>query len=123
LTQLKLYLDGQQQHIKPLEPNYGTNQYITAYMSLFSGTGKHQKDEGNCIARSDYTGGYALYAYDLMPDLSEDDHFNLNRDGSLRVDMKFGTALAATINVIVYAEFENVIEIDRNKNVLFDYQN
>jgi len=40
LTQLKLYLDGQQQHIKPLEPNYRANQYITAYMSLFSGTGK-----------------------------------------------------------------------------------
>jgi hypothetical protein len=123
LTQLKLYLDGQQQHIKPLEPNYGANQYITAYMSLFSGTGKQQKDEGNFIERRDFPGGYALYAYDLTPDLSEDDHFNLNRDGSLRVDMKFGVALVATINVIVYAEFENVIEIDRNKNVLFDYQN
>ena len=92
-------------------------------MSLFSGTGKLQKDEGNLISREDYSGGYALYAFDLTPDLSEDDHFNLNRDGSLRVDMKFANPLIATINVIVYAEFENVIEIDRNRNVLFHYQN
>ena len=30
-------------------------------------------------------------------------------------------ALTATINVIMYAEFDNVIEIDRNRQVLFDY--
>jgi len=123
LTQLKLYMDGQQQHIKPLEPNFGDHQYIASYMSLFSGTGKQQKDEGNDITRTDYPAGYTLYAFDLTPDLAEHDHFNLNKEGSLRVDIKFGTALGATINVIAYAEFENVIEIDRNRNVLFDYNN
>jgi hypothetical protein len=30
-------------------------------------------------------------------------------------------ALTTTINVIMYAEFNNVIEIDRNRQVLFDY--
>jgi hypothetical protein len=92
-------------------------------MSLFSGTGKQQKVEGTDIARSDFDGGYALYAFDLTPDMSDDGHFNLTRDGSVRIDMKFGTALAQTINVIVYAEFENVIEIDRNRAIIFDYSN
>ena len=123
LTQIKVYLDGQQQHIKPLEPNFANNQYIAAYMSLFTGTGKHMKDEGNDLDRSDYPGGYTLYAFDLTPDLAELDHFNLSREGSVRVDLRFANALANTINVIAYAEFENVIEIDRNKNVLFDYNN
>ena len=124
LTQLKLYLDGQQQHhVRPLEPNFAEHQYIGAYMSLFSGTGKLQKDEGNAINRTDFPGGYAIYAFDLTPDLAEEGHFNLARDGSVRVDMKFANALPNTINVIAYAEFENVIEIDRNRNVLFDYTN
>ena len=123
LTQLKLYLDGQQNHIKPLEPNYGTNHFIAAFMSLFTGTRKQWKDEGNDITRTDYPAGYTLYAFDLTPDLAEHDHFNLTKEGSLRVDIKFGTALPLTINVIAYAEFENVIEIDRNRNVLFDYGN
>ena len=92
-------------------------------MSLFSGTGKLQKDEGNAINRTDFPGGYAIYAFDLTPDLAEEGHFNLARDGSVRVDMKFANALPNTINVIAYAEFENVIEIDRNRNVLFDYTN
>lgn len=121
LTQIKVFLDGQQQHIKPLEPNFAANQTIEAYMSLFSGTGKQQRDEGNDISREDYSGGYALYAFDLTPDLAEEGHFNLNKEGSVRVDLKFATALPNTINVIAYAEFENVIEIDRNRNVIFDY--
>jgi len=26
-----------------------------------------------------------------------------------------------TITVVVYAEFENVIEIDRNRNIIYDF--
>jgi len=123
LNQIKVYLDGQQQSVRPLEPNFREDQYISAYMSLFSGTGKQFMDEGNQIARDDYNKGYTLYAYDLTPDLGEDDHFNLIKEGTVRVDMKFGAALPNTINVIVYAEFENIIEIDRSRNVIFDYSN
>ena len=123
LTQFKVYLDGQQQSIRPLEPDYVNGQYINAYMTLFTGTGKQFIDEGNQIHRDDYAKGYTLYAYDLTPDLGEDDHFNLIKEGNVRVDMKFSVALPNTINVIVYAEFENIIEIDRSRNVIFDYSN
>jgi hypothetical protein len=41
--------------------------------------------------------------------------------GNLRVEIHFAEALAGTINVVLYAEFDNVIEIDRNRQVLFDY--
>lgn len=123
LTQLRLYLDGQQQHVRPLHLNYTTNQYLAGYMSLFSGTGKLFMDEGNQIQREDFSRGYALYAFDLTPDLAEDDHFNLIKEGNVRVDLKFAVPLPNTINVIVYAEFENILEVDRSRNVIFDYSN
>ena len=90
-------------------------------MSLFAGSGKLQKDEGNDITREDYAGGYSLYCFDLTPDLAEDDHLNLIKDGSVRIDVRFSAALPNSINCIVYAEFENILEIDRNKNIIFDY--
>ena len=121
LTQIKVFLDGQQQMIRPIEPNFATNQTIMAYMSLYAGTGKLQRDEGNDITREDYKNGYSLYCFDLTPDLAEDDHFNLAKEGNVRIDVKYGTALPNTINVIVYAEFENILEIDRNRNVIYDY--
>ena len=47
LSEIALYLDGQQQHaIRPIQPNYENGMYIRAYDSLFAGTGKLCKDEG-----------------------------------------------------------------------------
>ena len=121
-TEISIYLDGQQQHgIKPLQTDYANGQYIRAYNTLFSGTGKIFKDEGIAIVRSDYDRGYALYAFDLTADLGEDDHFNLSRQGSVRLVLKFSEALNTTVTVVAYAEFENVIEIDRNRNVIYDF--
>jgi len=90
---------------------------------LFMGSGKWMRDEGNQIPREDFPGGYALYAFDLTADLAEGGHFNLLKQGNIRLDLKFAQALASTINVIAFAEFENILEIDRSRNVLFDYKN
>jgi hypothetical protein len=121
LAQLKLYLDGQQQSFNPIDTDFVNNQFIKAYLSLFEGTGKFGKNEGVDIKRNEYSEGYTLFAWDLSPDLSDHDHLNLARVGSVRLDAKFRAALPNTINVIVYAEFESLIEIDRNKNVLCEY--
>ena len=123
LSQLKLYIDGQQGYIAPIEPDYAANNYLMAYLSLFAGTGKLFKDEGLDIAPEDYPRGYSLYAFDLTPDLGEQDHVSLIKEGNLRLEARFRTQLPHTVNVVVYAEFENIIEIDRNKHVIFNYAN
>ena len=122
LQEIGLYLDGQQQHtVRPIEPNFTTGEYIRAYSTIFAGTGKLGADEGLFVDRNDYGNGYALYAFDLTADLGEEDHFSLVRQGSVRLALKFPEALGDTVTVIAYAEFENVIEIDRNRNVVFDF--
>ena len=113
LSEIGLYLD--------IQPDFENGQYIRAYSSLFVGTGKIYKDEGLYITREDYANGYALYAFDLTADLGEDDHFSLMRQGSVRLGLTFAVALEATVTVVAYAEFENVIEVDRDRNVIFDF--
>ena len=122
-SKISLHLDGYTQPVKPLKPNFNNRQYIQAYMSLFSGTGKENRDEGNDIARDDYHNGYALYAFafDLNSNLTEEWHFNLAKQGTILIELKFGTALANTVTVVAYAEFENVIEIDPNRNIVYDF--
>jgi hypothetical protein len=53
--------------------------------------------------------------------MSEVGVFQLIKQDNLRVEIHFAEALTATINVIMYAEFDKVIEIDRNRPGLFDY--
>ena len=122
LNFLALYIDGQQVPGKPLQPNFGSNSYTRCYSSLFTSTGQIYQDEGNDLSLSDYSRGYTLYAFDLTPDLAQSGgYFNLVKSGNVRLEMRFNTALPETVNVIVYCEFENIIQIDRSRNVLFDY--
>src|SRR6218665_2566668 len=78
LSQLKVYVDGHQHFVKPLDITFANNQYINAYDTLFMGPGKWMRDEENCISREDFPGEYAQYAFDLT---AENNHFNLLRQG------------------------------------------
>ena len=62
--------------------------------------------------------GRHIPAKPLQPDFENADYIG---KGNLRVEIHFDEALAGTINVVLYAEFDNVIEIGRNRQVLFDY--
>ena len=124
LSSIKIYVDGQpQSNIKAIECDFAAHQSLAGYMSLFSSSGKFRTDSGLDISRSEYERGFTLFAYDLSPDLCEEGYFNLAREGSVRVELKFAQALQNAINVIVYAEIESIIEINREKQVLIDYSN
>jgi len=62
-----------------------------------------------------------LYALDQTPDLGEDDHFNLTKEGSVRLVLKCREALTENVTVIAYAEFQDVVEIDRYRNVIYKF--
>ncbi|XP_012286338.1 uncharacterized protein F54H12.2-like [Orussus abietinus] len=124
INYLSLYVDGIQVPSKPLQPDFTKNRlYVDAYHTLFSGTGTHFLNQGNCIDREKYPDGYCLFAFDLTPDLSanENSHWNFIRHGSVRIEVRFENALLSTVNCIIYAEYENVLEIDASRHVLVDF--
>ena len=101
LSEISIHLGGNTQPVRPLKPNYAGRQCI---LGLFSGKGKKNRDESNDITREDYPKGYALYAFDLNPDLAEE-HFNLAKQGTVRVELKFGAALPNTVTFVANVEF------------------
>ena len=53
--------------------------------------------------------------------MNGDDHHSLIKHGNLRLEIEFEDALPRSINILVYAEFENVLETTADHNILYDY--
>ena len=123
LNYLTLHVDEKQYPATPLTPNFTTHEVLRSYLQMFSATGRLYADGGIDIAPNDFLDGYAMFAFDLTPDGSHGQHYSINKRGNLRLDLKFGTALPTTTNLLIYAEFDNIIEIDKNRNILYDFTN
>ena len=110
-------VNGKEVPFRPLHLSHtaATIRYIKAYLSMFS-------DVGNGVSRDDFKDGYALYAADLTPDMcGSSDLFNVVQRRNLALNLKFTTAPTAAVNLVCYAEFENTIHIDFERNVIYDY--
>ena len=117
-------VNGEEVPFRPLQLSYtaATIRYIEAYLSMFSGTGKLFYNAGNGVSRDDFNNGYALYAADVTPDMcGSSDHFNVVQRGNLALNLKLTTVPTAAVSLVFYAEFENMIHIDCERNVIYDY--
>jgi hypothetical protein len=121
LSKISVSVDGEEAPYSPIEMDFTNNQYIRAYYTLFNGLDKAGLDSGNNISRDDFANGYTIFAFDLSPDSCNGGHFNLVKSGNLRINLNFKKALEAPVNLIVYMEHENIIEINKHRNVIFDY--
>ncbi|KAF4532710.1 hypothetical protein B566_EDAN004697 [Ephemera danica] len=69
-----------------------------------------------------YPNGYCLYAFDLSPDLSANDcHRTLRKSGAVNIEVRFKKALPQAVNLVTFAEFQNLIQIDKQRNVSTDF--
>ena len=121
LNFLALFAGGQQFPAKPLTPNFTENQYMRSFMTMFEGTGMLNENRGHDITRENYPKGFTLYAFDLTSDMAEGSHVDPIKHGSLKVEVHFDRQLPSTVNVILYCEYDNLIQFDRARNVITDY--
>ena len=92
-----------------------------AYNTLFSGTGKIYSNASLDIDQDEYPGGFALYAFDLTPDMCKSsDYFNTVQRGSLSLALTFREAAKHPLAMVCYGDFENVIRIDAERNAIYD---
>lgn len=122
LNFLAAYVDSQQVPSQPLTPDFEAGLYLESYYSLFTGTGIHFGDTGNAISRLEYPAGYTLFAFDFTPCLTaSQDGWDLQKQATIRLDLRFAAALPEAVNVIVLSEFDSLIQIDKQRNVIVDY--
>ena len=98
--------------------DYANNNYTQGYLTLH----KNIREASNGISYDNYKNGHTVYAFDLSPDLCSADHFNLLKDGSLDLDVHLSTGTATGYTAMFYLEFDNIIEITKERQILVDYK-
>lgn len=123
MSSLGISVNGEAIPFRPIQLSFGANpRFIEAFLTQFSGTGKMYYNMCNGISREEFPNGFALYAFDLTPDMcSSSPHFNLVQKGNLSIDIQFSAAPLQAISLVCYGEFENLIQIDSERNVIYDY--
>ncbi len=121
LTSIGLTVDGEAVPSQKLDLDFVGGNTVEGYNTLFTGIDKLY--DGNDIDRNDYNRGYTLFAYDLSPDLCSGNHFDLVGTGTLKLDMSFSPGLTEGINVIVYMEYQKMIEINQQRAIIMKMGN
>ena len=106
--------------------------WIKGYNTLFAGDGTMHRGRGNDINRTEWGGGYGLFIYDLTPDGNgSSPHFHIRQKGVVDLSLTFSKAVGSAgwdggdkaigaLNVFIYAEYQKILEITKDKTIIFD---
>lgn len=121
---ISVHLDGRQIPWAPLTPDIANDLTVRSYYTQFTAGSSVISDGGQRLRRDEFAKGYAFFCFDLTPDLSSGcgTHINLVKQGTLRLKLEFANALPEPVSVIAYSEFDNLIEINKDREVIHDYK-
>ena len=92
------------------------------YTDLMRTIGLLNSSRGRGIFYTDFVqGAKVIFGFDFMADMAEGFHLDRVKYGSLQLEGQYGQALTQAVNVIVYAEYDNLFQVDRSRNVVADF--
>lgn len=124
INYLAVNVDGEQIPATAYTPDFVQDHIIREYMGFLEAL--------NQLTAETYVGtgreGWQftpIFGFNLAPDMSEgvqgSGHVNKIRRGSLRVELRFATALTVTATALVYCEYDSLLEINKNREVSADF--
>ena len=124
LVYIQIHRNGESFPVTAYEPDYANNKYEREYYDFFLNQGATQTESAPNIQFADFKKIFCLYNFNFNADFDnpkENEYINVLSNGFINIELKFAANLVAALKCIVYAKFNNVIEIDSNRNVTVDY--
>ncbi|XP_053206997.1 uncharacterized protein F54H12.2-like [Panonychus citri] len=109
---------------QPYEPDFKKDMYLREFIDLYRNTNQFHGLSMLKLKYDQYKDGNTLFAFDYTQDGtigSESGTLSLLKRGTLKIEARFGEALKSPIHMIVFAQFDNLIQIDKYRNVTIDW--
>jgi len=124
VSEVQLTVAGKQYPPMPLQMDFANNRFMEAFHMLYDAMGSVSSEHGCGITYEQFKNGYTLLCFDLSADSSASSgYFQLVQEGTIELQMRFSDVINALhgIKLIIYKEFDNVLNIDRFRSCHMDY--
>lgn len=122
LVECNVAVNGSTVNGKPLSFDFESSKDCDGYWSLFASSGKMHHNIGSVINRKDYKDGYTIIAIDLSPSLCDSEYIDPDRSGDLSIGLSFEKNLASSVTVLVYCEYNSLVEVTSGRKVIPHFQ-
>ena len=124
LRTIRQMVRGEEYPYETLELNHNNrDRDILGYFRFLQASGRWMKKQSSMVRQDEWGQGRGctLFMFDNVANGRADTRtLNPKQSGDLQLVLEFGAAPNTNITVLVYAEFENLLEIDSNGAVLYN---
>lgn len=117
LSSISAVVDTETNVQRVINVDFEKGKVLSAYLPLLEKL--TELDCANYISLEDFKRNTTLFYFNITP-LIVPGYLYPSRVGSLKLDLKFSTATANPLTVLTYANFQNVMTFDTNKNVTIE---
>jgi len=119
------HIDGIQFPSVAYTPNFEKGIYAREYIGFFEAVNQLTTDSTISLDMKKWATGNTIFAFNFAQDFAnsciQEGHNNPRKRGSMGLQIKFGAALTETINILIYLEFDNLIQIDSDRQTYTDF--
>lgn len=125
INHLAFNIDGKSFPRQPFMPDFEKKLYMREYYSFLQAFNQDGTSPVMSMPYDTYLIGRTFFCYNFAPDLGDGCGFggylNLIKRGTLGMHIRFSTPPTEPYMAIVFGEFDNLIQIDKNLQVTTDY--
>lgn len=118
---ISLYVNNRMVPNPPYQPNFAGAEYKYAYDGVLESINKARSERPISLTPDEFKAGYTIWAFDLTPDQNSLTSHSYQGKGSIRLIIKFSTPLTHATTVILHAEYDASITIDKFRNIITNF--
>lgn len=114
-------LNGVPVQPSPLDHTFASlGGFSRTYAEFLKACGAYLTEKTGLIEPEDYRKGYFLVPVNLSPRQILDENLcdEIHREGSFGINLVFNSPLPSSVTIIIYAEYNETLKIDKNMNVI-----
>ena len=105
-----------------LDFDFTHGHYEEAYDTLMRSTGQYKGHRATLVNYHDFGNGSTILVFDFTSrGECDSEQFTVKKSGNAHLNLKLADPLPETNNLLLYGEFDGVLETDANRNIFTDY--